>query len=40
MLERGGYVPQVDHLVPSYASLENFAYYRNKLNDMVLGKAK
>lgn len=40
MLQKGGYVPFGDHFIPPDVSLENFAYYRNKLNAMIdaLGK--
>jgi len=31
MLKRGGYIPHVDHHVPPDVSLENFVYYRNRL---------
>lgn len=31
MLKRGGYIPHVDHLIPPDVSLENFVYYRNRL---------
>lgn len=37
MLQRGGYVPHVDHMVPPDASWENFRYYREKLNQMIRG---
>ena len=35
MLQRGGYIPTVDHQVPKDTSWENFKYYRTKLNDMI-----
>ncbi len=31
MLKRGGYIPHVDHHIPPDVSLENFVYYRNRL---------
>lgn len=31
MLKRGGYIPHVDHHVPPDVPLENFVYYRNRL---------
>ena len=38
MLERGGYIPTVDHQVPLDVSWENFKYYRERLNAMIIGK--
>ncbi|HKJ27357.1 MAG TPA: uroporphyrinogen decarboxylase family protein, partial [Anaerolineales bacterium] len=35
MLNAGGYIPYMDHLVPPEVSWENFFYYRTKLNDMI-----
>jgi uroporphyrinogen decarboxylase len=35
MLEQGGYIPYMDHLVPPDVSWENFYYYRTKLNNMI-----
>lgn len=35
MLRQGGYVPYVDHLVPSDISWANFDYYRTRLNQIV-----
>ncbi len=35
MLARGGYIPFVDHQVPPDVPLENFLYYRQRLNDMI-----
>jgi uroporphyrinogen decarboxylase len=37
MLERGGYIPHVDHQTPPDVSWENFRYYRQRLNDMITG---
>jgi len=34
MLERGGYIPFVDHHVPPDVSWENFVYYRTRLRKM------
>jgi uroporphyrinogen decarboxylase len=36
MLEHGGYIPQIDHLAQPTVSFENFSYYRNKLEKMIL----
>ena len=38
MLERGAFVPSGDHQVPPDVSWENFKYYREKLNALILGK--
>ena len=35
MLERGGYIPYVDHHVPPDISLDNFIYYRKRLKNMI-----
>jgi uroporphyrinogen decarboxylase len=35
MLERGGYIPHVDHMVPPDVSWEHFKYYRKKLNQLI-----
>ncbi len=35
MLKKGGYIPHVDHLIPPDVSLENFVYYRNRLNKII-----
>ena len=35
MLERGGYIPSIDHMVSMDISFENFKYYREKLNQMI-----
>jgi hypothetical protein len=35
MLEQGGYIPYMDHLVPPDVSWENFYYYRTRLNDLI-----
>jgi uroporphyrinogen-III decarboxylase len=34
-LEKGGFIPTVDHLVPPDVSWENFSYYRRRLNDAI-----
>jgi len=39
MLPRGGFIPFCDHQVPPDVPWENFRYYRQKLNAMVLGQA-
>ena len=36
-LERGCFVPSVDHQVPPDVSWDNFRYYREKLNSMIRG---
>jgi uroporphyrinogen decarboxylase len=35
MLEQGGYIPYMDHLVPPEVSWDNFKYYRRKLNQLI-----
>ncbi len=35
ILEKGGFIPSVDHLIPSDISWECFVYYRRKLNEMI-----
>jgi uroporphyrinogen decarboxylase len=35
MLDKGGYIPYVDHMVPPDVSWENFCYYRKRLNEMI-----
>jgi hypothetical protein len=35
VLERGGCIPYVDHLVPSNVSFANFSHYRWRLNEMI-----
>jgi len=35
MLKKGGYIPYVDHHVPPDVSLENFVYYRSRLNKII-----
>jgi len=39
MLEQGGYIPYMDHLVPPDVSWENFYYYRTKLNSLISAAA-
>jgi uroporphyrinogen-III decarboxylase len=34
-LKKGGFIPTVDHLVPPNVSWESFAYYRNRLNEII-----
>jgi uroporphyrinogen decarboxylase len=36
-LQHGGYVPFLDHFVPPDVDLENFKYYRGRLNEMIDG---
>jgi uroporphyrinogen decarboxylase len=35
MLEKGGYIPYIDHHVPPDVSWGNYVYYREKLNRMI-----
>ena len=35
MLRRGGYIPHADHFVPPDVSLQDFAYYRTRLNCLI-----
>jgi hypothetical protein len=35
MLERGGYVPCADHLVPPEATWENFSYCRRRIEELA-----
>ncbi len=35
MLDQGGFIPTIDHMVSSDVSFENFKYYREKLNQML-----
>lgn len=37
MLEKGGYLPYTDHMVPPEVSFENYTYFRQKLKE-VMGK--
>ena len=37
MMRHGGFIPSVDHQVPPDVSWDNFKYYREKLNGMLLG---
>lgn len=34
MLKKGGYIPHVDHSIPPDVPLENFVYYRNRLEEI------
>jgi len=36
MLKRGGYIPHVDHHIPPDVSLENFVYYRDRLESFQI----
>jgi uroporphyrinogen decarboxylase len=38
MVEAGGFIPTVDHLVPPDVSLENFKYYMMKKQLLLKGK--
>ena len=35
VLERGKYIPFIDHSIPYDISWENFKYYRNKINELI-----
>ena len=35
MLKKGGFIPYIDHHVPPDISLENFIYYRKKLQGLI-----
>jgi uroporphyrinogen decarboxylase len=37
MLQKGGFIPYIDHHVPPDISLENFIYYRKKLQGLIEG---
>lgn len=34
-VSKGGYIPCIDHLVPSDISWDNFSYYRHRLNQLI-----
>jgi uroporphyrinogen decarboxylase len=38
MVEKGGYIPWLDHSVPPDVSFDNFLYYMDKLEKLVDGK--
>jgi uroporphyrinogen decarboxylase len=38
MIQSGGYIPHIDHLVPPEVSWEDFIYYRTRLREMILEK--
>ena len=40
MLQHGGYIPTIDHLVPQNISFENFKYYRQKLKQILKSHSK
>jgi uroporphyrinogen decarboxylase len=40
MLEHGGFIPTIDHMVSRDVSFENFKYYREKLNQMLKKHSK
>lgn len=35
MLKKGGYIPTGDHLIPPDVSLENFIYYRHRIEEII-----
>lgn len=39
MIEKGGYIPWLDHSVPPDVSYDNFLYYMDKLEQLVNGKS-
>lgn len=39
MLERGGFIPHIDHAIPHDVPLENYLYYRSVLTRVVYGQA-
>ena len=39
LLDRGGYVPHVDHAVPADVAWGSFCYYREQLNQIVDARA-
>ena len=38
LIEEGGFIPTVDHLVSPDVSLENFRYYMKRKNDLLWGR--
>jgi hypothetical protein len=38
VIEEGGYIPQVDHLVPPDVSYDNFCYYMDKKRSLLEGR--
>lgn len=40
MLQHGGYIPTIDHLVPPDISFDNFKYYRQKLEQIIRQHSK
>jgi len=37
MIEKGGYIPHVDHAVPFNVSLENYTYCRHIISEIAYG---
>ena len=35
IIREGGFIPTVDHLIPSDISYSNFKYYRDRLNAII-----
>ena len=35
LLNKGGYVPHIDHAVSEDVTWDNFKYYREKLNNII-----
>lgn len=40
VLKTGGYIPYTDHFIPPDVSLNDFAYYRERLNDLIDAQGK
>ena len=38
MVEKGGYIPTIDHAIPHDASFENYIYYRQLIRDVAEGR--
>lgn len=38
MIEKGGYIPHVDHAIPPDVPLANYIYFRELIHDIALGK--
>jgi uroporphyrinogen decarboxylase len=38
MVEKGGYIPTIDHAIPHDASFENYVYYRQLIRDVAEGR--
>ena len=38
LIEKGGYIPHVDHAIPFDVPLENYMYYRDLMSALANGK--